>query len=238
MLKRSLLLIILCLWGSGIIAQNIVGAEYFIDTDPGVGNAIPIATGTPDDTVSIITSIPTTGVTPGFHRMYIRAFNDLGVWSVVEDKLFYVVDSTTSAPTFYNTNIAVEYFVDTDPGPGNGTAIPVTPGDTVNVLASLPMTGYTPGFHYLYVRAKTTEGVWSVIDEHQFFIQDTASSNSTDYLTNTDVEYFIDTDPGLGSGTPITITPGDTVNIRSSIPTVGLLPGFHYLYLRAKTSEG
>ncbi len=52
-------------------------------------------------------------------------------------------------------------------------------------------------------------------------------------------EYFFDTDPGLGLGTPISITANDTVSINNiAINTAGLTNGYHFLYIRVKESNG
>ena len=47
-------------------------------------------------------------------------------------------------------------------------------------------------------------------------------------------EYFFDTDPGVGKGTPITITAGASVNMTTSIPSGNLPTGFHQLFIRFK----
>jgi len=52
-------------------------------------------------------------------------------------------------------------------------------------------------------------------------------------------EYFFDTDPGLGQGTPITITPNDTVSLSNiAVNTTGLINGYHFFYVRVKESIG
>jgi len=52
-------------------------------------------------------------------------------------------------------------------------------------------------------------------------------------------EYFFDTDPGAGNGSPLVIaTPGDPVTFSSTISTAGLTGGRHHLYIRTRTSGG
>ncbi|MEZ4849841.1 MAG: hypothetical protein R3B93_14735 [Bacteroidia bacterium] len=55
----------------------------------------------------------------------------------------------------------------------------------------------------------------------------------------TEMEYFFDNDPGVGNGTPLTITPGDTLDFNiSGITTASLSPGFHTFFLRARDNAG
>ena len=52
-------------------------------------------------------------------------------------------------------------------------------------------------------------------------------------------EYFFDTDPGAGNGTPITLSgTSDTINFNAAIPTGSLPTGFHFLGLRAQHNSG
>ncbi|MEP7265077.1 MAG: hypothetical protein ABI772_11295, partial [Bacteroidota bacterium] len=44
------------------VVSGIVNAEYFFDTDPGVGSGIPIVSFAMDDSVSIFSSISSTGL--------------------------------------------------------------------------------------------------------------------------------------------------------------------------------
>ena len=52
-------------------------------------------------------------------------------------------------------------------------------------------------------------------------------------------EYFFDNDPGVGNGTPITLTnPADSINAQLSVPTTGLSIGIHTVYLRILNQDG
>ncbi|MCU0395839.1 MAG: T9SS type A sorting domain-containing protein, partial [Chitinophagaceae bacterium] len=53
-----------------------------------------------------------------------------------------------------------------------------------------------------------------------------------------DAEYFFDQDPGAGKGTPVSITPGNTVNLQLTAAVNALSPGFHTLAIRFRNSEG
>jgi hypothetical protein len=52
-------------------------------------------------------------------------------------------------------------------------------------------------------------------------------------------EYFIDTDPGFGLATPISVsTPANDVSLSFQVNTSGLAQGFHMMVLRARDEPG
>lgn len=113
----------------------ISSAEYFFDTDPGVGLGNAISVGTAADSVEFIPAIPTGSLSNGLHVLYIRTKNTSGVWSLSEPRMVNVIQSVV------NSNIvAGEYFIDTDPG--IGSAIPFNtgaPADSIEVQANYPL---------------------------------------------------------------------------------------------------
>lgn len=131
---------------------------------------------------------------------------------------------------------AAEYFFDADPGVSLGIAFPISsPDDTVNITASVAVpANLSPGEHTLYVRtlADTPGGVgrWSLARGAAFSIQRQVVS----------VEYFFDTDPGVGLGIswPTAFGVDDSVAVSASISTTGLTPGRHILYVRSRSSAG
>ena len=130
-----------------------------------------------------------------------------------------------------------EYFIDTDPGVGLATTLTTfSQNDTVNITENISLTGYSAGFHNLYIRFKTVNGTWSVIDARSFYISPAINANVDTIVA---AETFIDTDPGSGNGTAISVSPA-TVNasISSTVSTTGYLAGFHNLYFRAKNKAG
>ncbi|MFM9838665.1 MAG: gliding motility-associated C-terminal domain-containing protein [Cyclobacteriaceae bacterium] len=208
---------------------NIAAAEYFLDSDPGNGNgtAIPISSGA---NLNFVVSVPTTSLASGFHFLAIRTKDLSGKWGVFEARGFYITTSTTNVPNI----TSAEYFFDADPGNGNGTPIPVTAGATTNFTVSLPATGLQPGFHFLAVRTKGADGKWGIFESRGFYV----TGSATDVSNITKAEYFFDTDPGNGNGISIPITSGATSNFTAIIPTTGLTPGFHFLAIRTKGSDG
>jgi hypothetical protein len=210
-------------------AANIVAAEYFFDTDPGIGNGIAASVGTTGAIVNFTAVIPTS-LPAGFHFLAIRTKGADGVWGLFETRGFYISSSTANAANI----VAAEYFFDTDPGIGNGIAASVgTTGAIVNFTAVIP-TSLPAGFHFLAIRTKGADGVWGLFETRGFYI----SSSTADAANIVAAEYFFDTDPGPGNGTPTAVgTSGAVVNFTATIPAA-LSTGFHFLSIRVKGQDG
>jgi len=141
-----------------------------------------------------------------------------------------------SIATAHSQNItAAEYFFDSDPGHGNGTPLSIpSPSATVSFPASISVSGLAGGFHFLAVRVRDANGLWSLFERRGLYV--TAPDSNTTHISA--AEYFYDTDPGVGNGIPVSIgTAGVLVNFAAVIPA-NLAPGFHYLALRVRGAEG
>lgn len=223
--------------------QTIIAAEYFIDADPGTGNGEPVSISAAVNITDATASVNAAGLTNGIHRLYIRTKSNEGRWSITNVSDF-IVDTDPPYPTVpvAQNIVAAEYFIDTDPGTGNGQTITISPAvDLSNVSASINTTGLTNGIHRLYIRTKSNEGRWSITNVSDFNVDadpvyPAAPAPAQNIIA---AEYFIDTDPGLGAGIPVPVTPGaDISNISVTVNTAGLSNGSHHLFLRTKNQEG
>ena len=232
-------------------AQKIKQGEYFYDTDPGVGFGTQIIISTPADSVSPTFTFSTAtlnnnGLFKGFHQIYVRFKDSLNRWGIADAYPFYVYDTLkTTAPILSARLNAGEYFIDTDPGVGLGTGIPsITIGDSVYKTfsfstASLTNTGLFGGFHQVFYRFRDSLGRWSFTDNMPFYVYDTTRTNQVVSAQINQGEYFIDTDPGVGSGTTFTFTgPVDSVQTTFNLSTTGLSVGLHNLYIRFRGTDG
>ncbi|HEU5291961.1 MAG TPA: T9SS type A sorting domain-containing protein [Cyclobacteriaceae bacterium] len=198
-------------------AQKINCAEYFFDTDPGPGNGTPITSFPEEGSVVFTETINTTGLAVGSHLLFIRTKSTDGDWSLYEAQEFFID----------NGIIAAEYFFDKDPGIGGG--IPLSVSSTGTITETIPTSGLSDGIHYLFVRTKHDGNIWSLQDPQIFFIR----------TRIVQAEYFIDTDPGFGSGTSISISsPDDLITITPTLSTSALPDGNHYLFIRTKDILG
>ena len=135
--------------------------------------------------------------------------------------LFYLPHQKIMAQ---GTSVSIaEYYFDTDPGMGNGTALSITQGPTINESAGISLNSLSAGFHNMGIRTRDNLGNWSLAEARPLYIYTAPPSPSQIAVA----EYYFDTDPGTGHGTPLSITQGATVNQNSVIPLSGLLAGFH-----------
>lgn len=151
---------------------NITAAEYFIDSDPGPGNGIPIPVGTPGSTVNFVAAIPTS-LSGGFHWIGIRVRDADGKWGFFESRSFYV----NPVPVDMTAVTAAEYFFDTDPGVGNGTALTVNiPGNIVNQTFLIPVpASMSAGDHMLSIRVRDVNGIWGLFERDTITVSNAAT---------------------------------------------------------------
>jgi hypothetical protein len=225
-------LLLLAMVGKGW-TQNLTEVEYFFDTDPGFGSGTSVPVVPPSPNLSNFNfSIDISGLSDGFHKLFLRAKDEGEVWSLTNNRAFY---KYTVSPPLYDLT-KVEYFFDTDPGSGNGTNVPFTPGSVIsNLNFSIDISGLPSGFHHLYVRTKNQQGKWSLTNRRAFLKEFVTVS----LPAITDAEYFFDTDPGFGQGVSIPVSPtGTNVTFDFTVDLTSLPDGFHRLFARVKDSDG
>ncbi|MDT7827561.1 T9SS type A sorting domain-containing protein [Pricia sp. S334] len=145
--------------------QSIVSAEYFFDGDPGIGNGIALSVNDNAGQLAQEFSIPTTGLSEGFHSLYIRVNGNNGNWSLYDRSIFYVMSFTDASEPIANA----EYFFDEDPGIGEGTALAVdTNSGRLVENMTIPIEGLAEGQHVLYIRVQSQSGNWSLYDQRNF----------------------------------------------------------------------
>jgi|GEM_PF-6444335 len=213
-------------------ASTLVAGEYFIDIDPGEGKGTPVIAkdgvfnGAAED---VELALDTSNLNSGVHRFYLRMQTDAGVWSIPSQLVFNVEGPKAVADE--------EYYIDTDPGEGLGT--PLTP--TNGVFSQAPAEGsatfdtkdLTVGIHSLYVRAKDSESHWGTPRVLRFEV-------ATPPIIAA-LEYYLDSDPGLGMGFDLTPSDGDFSSAlasgQASLDTSSLTEGVHTLYARTQASD-
>ncbi|MBL7728301.1 MAG: hypothetical protein JNM68_11465, partial [Dinghuibacter sp.] len=148
-----------------------------------------------------------------------------------------------AAPPPAGNMVQLEYFINTDPGAGNGTPINIAipQPDINNAAFGIPTVALPQGFYRFYLRSRDANGRWSHTD-NAFFSNVVAPVYPTAPPAPVNIvqlEYAIDASPAMGSGTPITVTPGvQLANLNVSIPTTGLPAAPHILYIRSQDANG
>lgn len=79
-----------------IMPADIVAAEYYVDTDPGIGSASNIPAIVPGASIDQLLTLDMTGVPVGAHTLNIRVKDSRGFWSYVQTASFTV--SSCSPP--------------------------------------------------------------------------------------------------------------------------------------------
>lgn len=167
---------------------DIVSYEYFIDTDPGQGNGTVIDLPVEEQGSASLKSITIPSETmealsEGPHKIGIRSKDTNGDWSVAFVRRVLVGEDTVLQPM--PDIVAAEYYIDVDPGQGNGTTIDLAgaTGTSINVSNSIPketIEALSLGFHKIVVRTQDADGDWSVAFYRQFKRVEVPSLESMD----------------------------------------------------------
>ncbi len=224
-----LLLGVLCPFLALAQLPNITAMEYFVDTDPGIGNGTAVSV-TAATTIDQTFNVAISGLSEGFHRLNIRVRDANGAWSITHSQSFY----KSSIPTSLQNIVAMEYFVDNDPGFGNGAPVPITSNSGIDKAFTVDVNALTEGFHRLYVRTRDAGGNWSIAFSQAFY----KSGIPTSLQNIVYMEYFVDNDPGFGSATNVPITLNSNIDKIFTVDVNALTEGLHRLFVRTKDAAG
>ncbi|NVK64804.1 MAG: T9SS type A sorting domain-containing protein [Flavobacteriales bacterium] len=220
---------------------KVVQAEYFWDTDPGQGNATTILAldGNLDEAIESLFNSAVSVPTMGIHTFNLRVKGFDNGWSPV---FSYVINVNT--PTLITRDahvVQAEYFWDTDPGVGNGTVILALDGNLDEALEQLfdgSVASPSSGIHTFNLRVKGLDNTWSSTFSHTVNVF-TPTLISRD-IQVVQAEYFWDTDPGAGNGSPIFALDGNLNEAVEDLFANTLTPtsiGVHLFNLRVKGED-
>ncbi|MBU1920388.1 hypothetical protein KKG66_06050 [bacterium] len=222
---------------SGYEERALTTAEYFFDSNPGVGSGTPLSV-TPGDEINLTELIYCSGLGIGTHRLSIRYQDDTGVWGFPEARLFYIIPNSESD---YEARflIAAEYFFDSDPGEGNGTSISIESLEEASLLIQDELSDLPQGPHRFLIRYQDDQGRWSGVEGLRFFILPEQTPPPVQSCF-TAAEFFVNVDPGVGLGIPLLPEDGvwderdeTVVHAISGIPA-----GKHWIGIRFQDDAG
>jgi subtilase family serine protease len=220
-------------------APNITQVEWYVDRDPGLGNATNLSVTPGADLNNVLINVDPGTLTGGIHSFYVRAKDVNGQWSLVNRWLF--VKPYNESAGVPPSNISyLEWYVDQDPGLNQATAVALTPGiDLKNLVVNVDPTSISTGIHSFYIRGRNAVGNWSMVNRWLFVrgVDTSVTGNTKPDLTY--LEYYINKDPGLGKATSVAVTPGaDIHNLAILVRVDTLQPGQYTLFIRAKDAKG
>lgn len=221
---RLMLAVLIGLVGLPLMAQQDIGCEYFIGSDPGLGNGTHVSAAI-DGEGNMRFAIPDDLLAEGANLIGIRTYhkNEQGCF-FSPTILSYCIKQASG------TISCIEYYWDEDPGYGKGIAMEYTGGDDVSINSKIPTTGIAPGHHTLGIRSMGNDG-WGPTT-----VYDVVVKNEDQKTTR--IEYFWDEDPGYGKGIAMELEASDDVTISKKVPTGNLQPGPHILGMRAHGAFG
>jgi len=204
--------------------------EYYFDTDPGEGNGNSISISPSVDLENHISTISTSGISEGVHRLHIRARSEDGIWSHVESKTVFV-----GPPIITKDIVELEYYVGDDPGFGNGNSISISSAaDLPNLSVVVPIGNLDLGVNNVSIRGLDSGGQWSLSTTRSVLKMKVPNVPNIEEL-----EYFFNEDPGFGNGTFVSFTPSpDWSDLSVLISGNSLSDGVHVLHIRSRDSNG
>ena len=150
------------------IDSAIVWAEYFIDTDPGAGQAarLPMDRRGMDSTLTQLQfDLDSSHLAVGLHQIGLRCRMVDGTWGNVRSISFYVFEDYVPAVAPKAEVVDAEYIWDGSGSPGFGYGLPLdqsTVGTEIGKLESQPVqtSPLDTGDHALHVRFKNDGDAW------------------------------------------------------------------------------
>lgn len=239
---------ILSFWASG--QKVVTQGEYFWDTDPGQGNGIALTAtdGAFDQVIEELfkNGISVSALSVGPHSFGVRVKGQNGTWSNTFKQTIYLEGPLTITTRTFKVTQG-EYFWDADPGQGNGTPLLALDGNFDKVLEDLFQNGISvaslsQGAHNFSVRIKGQNGSWSNAFKQTIYLEGVLNLITRNFRI-TQGEYYWDTDPGQGNGTPLFATDGTFDKVleelfRNGIDASGLSQGAHNFSVRVKGQNG
>ncbi len=211
---------------------DIVSVSYSWDGDPKTNQwydleqFIPVQVG---NFIEIDGIFPLTYISTGLHQLHIRMKNANGKWSIPQTRSVYVDNIKDN-----NLKIVeVESFIDNDPGLGYGNKISIYSNSYISKVANVDLSNVNLGFHRIYTRAKDSYGAWSIPQVKSVLIENTFNSKISE------VEYYIENDPGIGNGKKLNVSSNFDISIDDSISLMEFSsPDTLTLFARAKNENG
>ncbi|MEO6454343.1 MAG: hypothetical protein ABIN97_09735 [Ginsengibacter sp.] len=219
-----------------IIQPDINRVEWYLDNDPGYGNGTALPISSSEDLPNLSFSINMVPLAQGVHIIGVRSKDATGAWSL--DNKWIFIKPYAAGAAIQPDITRVEWYLDSDPGYGNGTVLPITSSEDLPGLSfNINMVPLEQGVHIAGIRSRDANGAWS-LDNKWIFLKP-FSGNVLIQPNINRVEWYLDTDPGYGKATPISISQAqDIPNLAINIALTPLTPGVHIAGIRSRDANG
>jgi len=219
------------------VQAPVSSGEYFFDTDPGFG-AGQLFNGAVTSSVPFVSTESIAALAAGVHKLHVRLRDAAGNWSMTNSRFLYILNPALSIPPHPAPKLItkLEYFIDTDPGIGNGISMNV-PAASTAVIPNIPVdiSSLGAGVHTVNLRFRDSSGAWShttgskvALVSVNVQLPPVAAADSIYAL-----EYFFDNDPGMGNGILLTVPAATQLdNYVFPADISSLADGLHRLFVR------
>ena len=127
----------------------------------------------------------------------------------------------------------VEYFWDTDPGVGKATLMKSSMEETIQLEQSIPTNSLQKGIHQLVIRAINAK-----VGQPYYVTRSVLVTENREESVQ-EVEYYWDTDPGVGKGKKMNVTGNNgSITIDQNLDCSTLANGMHTIGIRARSQSG
>lgn len=142
---------------ASVVGGDLVVGEYYFDDDPGIGNATPFTFPSAQQ-IAYTQAFPVAALPPGGHVLGLRLKDIGGHWGLTNRRLVMVQQQAPGGDIS-----VIEYFLDEDPGFGQGTTIVASGGPVISDLLFDVITDtLSAGPHNLFARAYSEHGAVSL----------------------------------------------------------------------------
>lgn len=173
---------------------DLVRGEYWIDQDLGIGANTMFALSNTSQVPGLQLPISMAGYGPGVHTIGLRTLDADGLWSLTNFTTAVVIEPLPAPPADL---VETEYFLNEDPGFGNGlSAWNGNDTDTAGVQFNPDLSGAVTGVNTLFIRSRTSDGVWSLTNHIPVLVIEPEEATE---IVQVETFALPGPDPGFGS---------------------------------------
>ena len=206
--RPAFLTALICMVSASLAARTITRVEYFLNSDPGIGLGIEVPV-SPASTLELFHTIDFAGEPEGFYLLGIRLQDSEGDWGLTTFRSFFVLNKSLIGQPDITTG---EYFLDSDPGLGNGTTLNVGGSSSLDSSISFDLSNMADGTHLLFLRLQDDKGNWSHTAFRPFYLD--SNDRQAPLKPIVGIEYFLSSDGSVSTTVTYTeFSPSNSVVI-------------------------